>query len=93
MTETHLPKTTEMLHTLSLEQLKELNQQISQMIQLKQPALRAGQTCEVDHDKLRGMVGEIIKVNRTKVKVRFDNSGQYKKDSTYNVPKEMIIIK
>ena len=41
---------------------------------------------EVDHNKVRGLIGEIIKVNNKKVKVNFD--GQ-----TFSVPKSMIIIK
>jgi hypothetical protein len=40
----------------------------------------------VDHKKVMGMIGEIIKVNNKKVKVDFD--GQ-----TFSVPKSMIIIK
>ena len=80
----------ENLHTLSIQELNEIKLQVQQMIELKQPGLKVGMKVEVDHKKVIGMIGEIIKVNRTKVKVRFDNSGQYKKDSTYNVPKEMI---
>ena len=83
----------EMLHTLSIQELNEIKLQVQQMIDLKQPGLRVGMKVGVNHKKVMGMIGEIIKVNRTKVKVKFDNSGQYKKDSTYNVPKEMIIIK
>ena len=52
MTETHLPKTTDMLHTLSLEQLTELKGQIQQMIDLKSPSLRVGMTVEVNHPRL-----------------------------------------
>ena len=83
----------ENLHTLSIQELNEIKLQVQQMIELKQPGLRVGMKVSVNHKKVMGMIGEIIKVNRTKVKVKFDNSGQYKKDSTYNVPKEMIIIK
>ena len=93
MIETHLPKTTDMLHTLTLEQLNELQGQIIQMIKLKQPSLRVGMKCEVRSPKLEGLEGMIIKVNRTKCKVQFDNSGQFKKDTTWNVPKDMIILK
>ena len=41
---------------------------------------------EVDHKKVRGLIGEVIKVNNKKVKVNFD--GQ-----TFSVPKSIIIIK
>jgi len=40
----------------------------------------------VDHKKVIGMIGEIIKVNNKKCKVDFN--GQ-----TFSVPKSMIIIK
>ena len=83
MIETHLPKTTDMLHTLNLEQLNELKGQIDQMIQLKQPSLRVGMKCTVDSPRVAGMIGEIIKVNQVKCKVKFDGS-------TFNVPKTMI---
>ena len=74
MIETHLPKTTDMLHTLNLEQLNELKGQIDQMIQLKQPSLRVGMKCTVDSPRVAGMIGEIIKVNQVKCKVKFDGS-------------------
>jgi|TARA_B110000879_G_scaffold194492_1_gene262350 hypothetical protein len=90
MTETHLPKTTDMLHTLSLEQLTELKGQIQQMIDLKSPSLRVGMTVEVNHPRLEGRIGKIVKVNRIKCKVQFDNSGQSNKDETWNIPQRMI---
>ena len=83
MIETHLPKTTDMLHTLNLEQLNELKGQIDQMIQLKQPSLRVGMKCTVDSPRVAGMIGEIIKVNQVKCKVEFDGV-------KFNVPKSMI---
>ena len=69
----------ETLHTLSIQELNELKEQITQLISLKQPGFRIGMKVEVDHKKVRGLIGEIIKVN-------FD--GQ-----TFSVPKSMIIIK
>ena len=90
MTETHLPKTTDMLHTLSLEQLTELKGQIQQMIDLKSPSLRVGMTVEVDHPRLQGKVGKIVKVNKIKCKVVFDNSGQFSRDETWNIPHNII---
>jgi ribosome maturation factor RimP len=74
------------LHTLSIQELSELKEQITQLISLKQPGFRLGMKVEVDHKKVRGLIGEIIKVNNKKIKVNFD--GQ-----TFNVPKSMIIIK
>ena len=76
----------ENLHTLSIHELNEIQLQVQQMIESKQPGLQVGMNVEVDHKKVRGLIGEIIKVNNKKVKVNFD--GQ-----TFSVPKSMIIIK
>jgi hypothetical protein len=76
----------ENLHTLSIQELNEIKLQIQQIIELKQPGFRVGMKVGVDHKKVMGMIGEIIKVNNKKVKVDFD--GQ-----TFSVPKSMIIIK
>jgi|TARA_R110000824_G_scaffold372745_1_gene562920 hypothetical protein len=76
----------ENLHLMSVNQLNELKAQIDQMIQLKQPSLRVGMKCEVDSPRVAGMIGEIVKVNNVKCKVKFNGS-------TFNVPKSMIILK
>ena len=76
----------ENLHLMTVNQLNELKAQIDQMIQLKQPSLRVGMKCEVDSPRVAGMIGEIVKVNNVKCKVKFDGS-------TFNVPKSMIILK
>ena len=76
----------ENLHTLSIHELNEIHLQVQQMIESKQPGLQVGMKVEVDHKKVRGLIGEIIKVNNKKCKVSFD--GQ-----TFSVPKSMIIIK
>ena len=76
----------ENLHLMSVNQLNELKAQIDQMIQLKQPSLRVGMKCEVDSPRVAGMIGEIVKVNNVKCKVKFDGI-------TFNVPKSMIILK
>ena len=75
------------LNNMSLTELKELNKRVSMLIQLQQPTLQVGQVCTVEHDKVRGLIGEIVKVNRTKCKVRFN--GQ---TTTWNVPKNMITL-
>ena len=80
------------LHKMTLGELQELKGQIDTMIQLQQPALRVGLLCTVEHDKTRGMVGEIIKVNRTKCKVRFDAFKGSNSSLTWNAPKSMITI-
>ena len=75
------------LHKMTLIELQELKMQVDYMIQMKQPTLQEGQICTVDHNKVRGLIGEIVKVNRTKCKIRF--KGQ---SSNWNVPKDMIIL-
>ena len=76
----------ENLHTLSIQELNKIQLQVKDIIKLKQPGFRVGMNVGVDHKKVRGLIGEIIKVNNKKVKVNFD--GQ-----TFSVPKSMIIIK
>jgi len=73
----------ENLHLMTINQLNELKAQIDQMIQLKQPSLRVGMKCEVDSPRVAGMIGEIVKVNNVKCKVKFNGS-------TFNVTKSMI---
>ena len=75
------------LNKMSLYEMQELKMQLDHMIQQKQPTLQVGQICTVEHDKVRGLIGEIVKVNRTKCKVRF--KGQ---SSNWNVPKNMIVL-
>jgi len=76
--------TKENLHLMTIEQLNELKAHVDQMIQLKRPSLRVGMKCEVPSSRrVSGMIGEIIKVNQVKCKVKFN--GQ-----TWNVPKSMI---
>ena len=76
-------KEIENLHQMSINELTNLRAQIDQMIQLKAPSLRVGMKCEVDSPRVVGMIGEIIKVNQVKCKVKFDGT-------TFNVPKTMI---
>ena len=79
-----MKKEIENLHRMSINELTNLRAQIDQMIQLKAPSLRVGMKCEVPSSRrVQGMIGEIIKVNQVKCKVKFD--GQ-----TWNVPKSMI---
>ena len=75
--------TKENLHLMTIEQLNELKAHVDQMIQLKRPSLRVGMKCEVDSPRVAGVIGEIIKVNNVKCKVKFNGS-------TFNVPKSMI---
>ena len=68
---------------MSINELTNLRAQIDQMIQLKAPIMRVGMKCEVDSPRVAGMIGEIIKVNQVRCKVKFDGT-------TFNVPKTMI---
>jgi hypothetical protein len=77
----------DMLHRLSIQELNELKKQINTMIDLKggmDAILAEGLTCTVDHNKTRGFIGVIKKVNKTKCKIDFGAKG------IMNVPKEMI---
>ena len=77
--------TNQLNHQLvTLNELKGLQKTINNLIQLKQPALQKGQICTVDHNKTRGSIGIIKKVNRTKCKIDFGAKG------IMNVPKTMI---
>jgi len=77
----------ENLHTLSVAELNELKKQVVQMIDLKggiDILLSEGATCTVDHNKTRGSIGIIKKINKTKCKIDFGAKG------IMNVPKNMI---
>ena len=78
-------KTWDDLHTMTLTELTEMKMQIDYLIKEKQPTLQEGQLCTVDHKKVRGLLGEIVKVNRTKCKITF--KGQH---GIWNIPKTMI---
>ena len=69
---------------MSFHELQGLKAQITTLLNLKQPNLRVGMKCEVDSPKVAGLIGEIIKVNQVKCKVKFANF------NTFNVPKSMI---
>lgn len=77
----------ENLHRLSVAELNELKKQVNQMIELKgglDSILAEGLTCTVDHNKTRGFIGVIKKINKTKCKIDFGAKG------IMNVPKTMI---
>jgi hypothetical protein len=72
-----------MLDGLSLAELRELQTAISTKMANILPGLRVGMKCIVDHRKVRGQIGEIVKINRTRCKVEFGGS-------RFNVPMSMI---
>ena len=51
----------ENLHTLSIQELNQIQLQVKDIIRLKQPGFRVGMKVGVDHKKVMGMIGEIIK--------------------------------
>ena len=76
--------TNQLNHQLvTLDELRGLQRTINNLIQLKEPIMRAGLKCKVDSPRVAGMIGEIIKVNQVKCKVEFDGV-------RFNVPKSMI---
>lgn len=72
-----------MLDGLGLADLRQLQTAISAKQTSMLPGLRVGMKCIVDHRKVHGMIGEILKVNRTKCKVEFGGK-------RFNVPMSMI---
>jgi len=48
--------------------------------------MKPGMMVTVDHHKVAGLTGRIVKINRSKVKVNFESKG------IYNVPKTMIEV-
>ena len=76
--------TNQLNHQLvTLDELRGLQRTINNLIQLKSPILKVGMKCEVDSPRVVGMIGEIIKVNQVKCKVKIDGT-------TFKVPKTMI---
>jgi len=72
-----------MLDGLGLADLRQLQTAISAKQANMLPGLRVGMKCIVDHRKVRGQIGEIVKINRTRCKVEFGGS-------RFNVPMDMI---
>jgi len=75
---------------LSTAELKEIRRELNNEIQLRAygtiNTLRPGMSIKVDHHKVMGLTGRLVKVNRTKCKVDFGAKG------IFNVPKTMIEI-
>jgi hypothetical protein len=81
------------LSKLSVEELRNLNQMVVQLIKQKRTieslekkiGLQVGMKVKVNHPKLQGRELEVVKINRTKASLRV--VGQY---DMYNVPVSMI---
>jgi hypothetical protein len=75
---------------LSTAELRDLRTRINNEIELRAygtvKTLRPGMSIKVDHHKVMGLTGRLVKINRTKCKVDFGIKG------VFNVPKTMIEI-
>ncbi len=78
------------LSTLTQKELRDLRTRINNEIELRAygtvNTLRPGMSIKVDHHKVVGLTGRLVKINRTKCKVDFGSRG------IFNVPKTMIEV-
>tara|TARA_A100001201_G_C3964901_1_gene163831 strand:- start:137 stop:382 length:246 start_codon:yes stop_codon:yes gene_type:complete len=76
------------LEKMSLKELKDLRNQINNEIGLRahetKQSLKPGMVVTVNHPRLEGIAGQIIKVNRTRSRINFGKKG------IFNVPMHMI---
>ena len=76
------------LSTMSLKELKDWRTRINNEIALRahdtKKSLKPGMAVTVNHPKVQGFLGKIVKVNRTRTRVDFGAKG------TFNVPMTMI---
>ena len=78
---------------LTVEELRILNQLVVRHVKAKKKAdaivtgakLKIGDVVRVNHDKLAGLTGKIIKVKRTKAVVKITSTG-----NQYDVPMNLI---
>jgi cystathionine beta-lyase/cystathionine gamma-synthase len=78
--------------TLSVEELRTLNELVVRKIKAQKKAaaiinsvnLNEGDVVRVNHPKLEGRTGTIIKIKRTKCSIRFSSLG------TYDVPMNIV---
>ena len=69
------------LKKLNSEELRNLKKQIETLLVSR---LEVGSSVTIDDNKLRGCIGKIVKINRTKCRINFGIKGMW------NVPKTMI---
>ena len=69
------------LSTLTSEELRNLRNEIDTLLVSR---LEVGLPVTVDDNKVKGWVGTIVKINRTKCRINFGSKGMW------NVPKKMI---
>ena len=69
------------LSTLTSEELRNLRNEIDTLLVSR---LEVGLPVTVDDKKVKGWIGTIVKINRTKCRINFGSKGMW------NVPKKMI---
>ena len=88
------------LKNLSLEELRELNSKVVEVIKIKRSEvawdvkneLYIGANVNVNHPKLNGKQCRVKKINRTKAVIEVLNETSYGKVSEYNVPLSMLSV-
>ena len=88
------------LNQLTIEELRNLNSKVVEVIKLKRSEkaldikdeLRIGMNVSVNHPKLAGKQCRVEKINRTKAVLSVLNGPSYGRPSQVNVPLSMIQI-
>lgn len=88
------------LKNLSLEELRELNSKVVEVIKIKRSEvawdmkneLYIGANVNVNHPKLNGKQCRVKKINRTKAVIEVLNETSYGRVSSYNVPLSMLTL-
>ena len=88
------------LKNLSLQELRDLNSQIVQLVNIKKSEmawetkqeLYVGANVSVNHPKLSGKQCRVNKINRTKAVIEVLNGASYGRVNEYNVPLTMITL-
>ena len=88
------------LKNLSLEELRELNSKVVEVIKIKKSELAwdvknelyIGANVNVNHPKLNGKQCRVSKINRTKAVIEVLNGPSYGRVNEYNVPLSMLTL-
>ena len=88
------------LKNLSLEELRELNSKVVEVIKIKKSEiawdvkneLYIGANVSVNHPKLSGKQCRVKKINRTKAVIEVLNGASYGRVNEYNVPLSMLSL-
>ena len=88
------------LKNLSLQELRELNSKIVELVKIKKSEvawetkqeLYVGANVSVNHPKLSGKQCRVSKINRTKAVIEVLNSTSYGRVNEYSVPFTMLTL-